>query len=215
MKGTILLQPEDLISNPNSYRDWKDSNSDCVFTGKIVGKRGDKDVKRIVQCLEKLQENDVSGMVDKTVVGDEEGGFGLGGVFEKLKLKLDADFKVVVNDEAKLPWDKSDQDEAFLRRTKKEKVVTKAEMCLDRALLFRLRNEARRMRKWIKVKKAGVTWNVVKEIMLTWKDQDLAMVKLDIPLCRNMDRAIEIIEVGRTLRLHILSFLYMSVRECI
>ncbi|KAL9689417.1 hypothetical protein QQ045_009802 [Rhodiola kirilowii] len=58
---------------------------------------------------------------------------------------------------------------------------------------MRLRNEARRMRKWVKVKKAGVTLEVVAEIKLIWRNQELVMVKFDVPLCRNMPRACEIL----------------------
>ena len=51
------------------------------------------------------------------------------------------------------------------------------------------------MRTWIKVKKAGVTQDVVDQIKRTWRRNELAMIKFDIPLCRNMDRAREIVEV--------------------
>uniref|UniRef100_A0A0R0KUF6 CRM domain-containing protein n=1 Tax=Glycine max TaxID=3847 RepID=A0A0R0KUF6_SOYBN len=65
----------------------------------------------------------------------------------------------------------------------------------DEVLLRKLRNEAERMRTWIKVKKARVTQDVVDQIKRTWRRNELAMTKFDIPLCRNMDRAREIVEV--------------------
>ncbi|KHN47230.1 Chloroplastic group IIA intron splicing facilitator CRS1-like protein, chloroplastic [Glycine soja] len=74
------------------------------------------------------------------------------------------------------------------------KVVTAAELTLDKVLLRKLRNEAERMRTWIKVKKARVTQDVVDQIKRTWRRNELAMTKFDIPLCRNMDRAREIVE---------------------
>jgi RNA-binding protein YhbY len=66
---------------------------------------------------------------------------------------------------------------------------------LDQALLARLRGEAARMRQWVKVNKAGVTQGVVDEIRMFWRRNELAMLKFDVPLCRNMDRAREIVEV--------------------
>ncbi|KAJ8567458.1 hypothetical protein K7X08_019666 [Anisodus acutangulus] len=78
---------------------------------------------------------------------------------------------------------------------KKEKVLTAAELNLDAILLERLKGEAPRIQKWVKVKKAGVTRAVVDQIHLVWKYNELAMLKFDLPLCRNMDRAREIIEM--------------------
>ncbi|KAL5809932.1 hypothetical protein ACOSQ4_026500 [Xanthoceras sorbifolium] len=92
-----------------------------------------------------------------------------------------------------MPWSK--EERVVYRRMKKEKVERRAETVLDKVLLGRLRGEARRMRKWVKVMKAGVTENVVYEIRLAWRRSELAMVKFDIPLCRNMERAREIVEL--------------------
>lgn len=78
---------------------------------------------------------------------------------------------------------------------KKEKVVSKAELSLDKELLERLRGEAAKMRTWVKVKKAGVTQSVVDEIRLTWRTSELAMIKFYMPLCRNMNRARDIVEM--------------------
>ncbi|CAM8906164.1 unnamed protein product [Rhodiola kirilowii] len=189
MKGPILLQPDDVLdTNKPSPRGRNQKDFDCVFTGKIGGRRGERDVKRISQSLEKLQERTDSD------IKEEEGGdkaveeFEFGGILEKLKRTVD------VKNAGKMPWDKT-EEEMVLRRSKKERVVTKAEMSLDAFLLERLRHEARRMRKWVKVKKAGVTREVVAEIRLIWRNQELVMVKFDVPLCRNMPRACEIIEM--------------------
>ncbi|KAL5123004.1 Chloroplastic group IIA intron splicing facilitator CRS1, chloroplastic [Glycine soja] len=84
----------------------------------------------------------------------------------------------------------------YLKNLKEnDEVVTVAELTLDKVLLRKLRNEAERMRTWIKVKKARVTQDVVDQIKRTWRRNELAMTKFDIPLCRNMDRAREIVEV--------------------
>lgn len=80
-------------------------------------------------------------------------------------------------------------------RMKKEKVVSKAELSLDKELLERLRGEAAKIRTWVKVKKAGVTQSVVDEIRLTWRTSELAMIKFYMPLCRNMNRARDIVEM--------------------
>lgn len=93
----------------------------------------------------------------------------------------------------RLPWVRDER--VVIRRMKKEKVVTAADLCLDKELLQRLRGEARGMRKWVKVKKAGVTQDVVDEIRQIWRWNELAMLKFDLPLCRSMDRAREIVEV--------------------
>ncbi|KAK4367971.1 hypothetical protein RND71_011763 [Anisodus tanguticus] len=93
----------------------------------------------------------------------------------------------------KMPWES--EERIVYRRMKKDKVLTAAELNLDAILLERLKGEAPRIQKWVKVKKAGVTRAVVDQIHLVWKYNELAMLKFDLPLCRNMDRAREIIEM--------------------
>uniref|UniRef100_A0A2N9IVR1 CRM domain-containing protein n=1 Tax=Fagus sylvatica TaxID=28930 RepID=A0A2N9IVR1_FAGSY len=94
----------------------------------------------------------------------------------------------------RMPWEK-DEERFVFRRMKKEKVVTAAELKLDKALLESLRGEAAKMRKWVKVKKAGVTQGVVDEVRMLWRRNELVMLNFDIPLCRNMDRARDIVEI--------------------
>uniref|UniRef100_A0A7N0VCW8 CRM domain-containing protein n=1 Tax=Kalanchoe fedtschenkoi TaxID=63787 RepID=A0A7N0VCW8_KALFE len=249
MKPPVLPRPDDVLLDayrapPSGAR----RQPDCVFTGKIVGRRGERDVKRIAQSLEKLQKRDDCVGTDESVSVSEEdfrfggvldrlkerddfeeaGGrvsvedfsFRFRGVLDKLKERDDSeeveesvsvedfDFRLggmldrlkergggdLGNKVFKMPWDKREGG-VFLRRVKKERVVSKADMSLDGVLLERLRNEARRMRKWVKVKKAGVTQVVVDEIKLIWRHKELVMVKFDVPLCRNMDRAHEIVEM--------------------
>ncbi|XWS30736.1 hypothetical protein CRYUN_Cryun23aG0014400 [Craigia yunnanensis] len=93
-----------------------------------------------------------------------------------------------------MPWLREEEKIVF-RRMKKEKVLIQAEISLDKDFLERLRRKAMRMRKWVKVMKAGVTQAVVDEISLAWRKSELVMVKFGVPLCRNMDRAREIIEM--------------------
>lgn len=95
----------------------------------------------------------------------------------------------------KVPWARAEKKLGF-PRLKKEKAPTAAEMSLDPACLARLRGEAAAMRKWVKVKKAGVTDCKVEEIRRLWREGELAMVRFDEPLCRNMERAHEIVEAS-------------------
>ncbi|CAA7402038.1 unnamed protein product [Spirodela intermedia] len=94
----------------------------------------------------------------------------------------------------KMPWVGSEKPLIF-PRVKKPRTLTAAELILPEPLLARLRMEARKLNKWVKAKKAGVTDDVVDEIRATWRREELAMVRFVEPLCRNMDRAREIIEI--------------------
>ncbi|XP_020251625.1 chloroplastic group IIA intron splicing facilitator CRS1, chloroplastic [Asparagus officinalis] len=93
-----------------------------------------------------------------------------------------------------VPWARVEERMVF-RREKRERVATRAEMELPREELERLRVEARGLRKWVKAKKAGVTQEVVDGILKGWRKEELVMVKLVEPLCRNLDRAREIVEI--------------------
>lgn len=157
-------------------------------------------MKKVVQGIEKLLENHNLKSLDpnnKPIEFDfpleefgKEGNLNFGG---------------------KLPWERDER--MVFRRTKKDKVITVAEMSLDADLLLRLRGEAAKMRKWVKVKKAGVIQAVVDQIHFIWKNNELAMLKFDLPLCRNMDRAREIVEVE--FAYFLLLFLYLSCSNSI
>jgi len=99
------------------------------------------------------------------------------------------------------------------RRMKKEKVVSAANLRLDEGLLERLKGEARKMRNWVKVKKAGVNEGVVEQIRLIWKSDELAMLKFDVPLCRNMDRAREIVEVSNAILFCYFTYEFYTIIE--
>ncbi|KAA8530591.1 hypothetical protein F0562_005300 [Nyssa sinensis] len=187
MKGPLLLEPNQVLdlSKPSHRKkssNGEDGKPDHWLTNKISGGRGKKAMKQILQGIEKLQETHSTEDPQKS---PEEFEFGVN--FEQLEGDGDSKFG------AKMPWLKDER--VVFRRTKKEKVVTAAELSLDRVLLERLRAEAARMRKWVKIKKAGVTQSVVDQIHLIWKNNELAMLKFDLPLCRNMDRAREIVEI--------------------
>ncbi|KAG0493004.1 hypothetical protein HPP92_006086 [Vanilla planifolia] len=94
----------------------------------------------------------------------------------------------------KEPWAAAKEEKVVLPKRKKERMVTKAEMVLPTAELAKLREEAAKMRVWVKGKKAGITPEVMKGIQNAWKKNALAMVKIVEPLCKNMVRAHEIVE---------------------
>jgi len=189
MKGPLLLQPHEVLDLSKLHTKKSSNNervekSDKALTEK-VGVRGKRAVGKIVRQIEKLQKNDLS---EETQMGSGE--FGLEVCLEGLGEDGSGGERVI----EKMPWEK-DVEKLVFRRMKKEKVVTAAELRLDKALLERLRGEAAKMRKWVKVKKAGVTQGVVDEVRLLWRRNELVMLKFDVPLCRNMYRAQEIVEV--------------------
>ncbi|XP_054788026.1 chloroplastic group IIA intron splicing facilitator CRS1, chloroplastic [Prosopis cineraria] len=188
MKGPLLIQPHEVLnlSKPNANKRFNKSEveqSDKALTAKESGVRGKKAMKKIVQSIEKLRKGQ-NYSTDEQMDSAEAG---IGDTLERLE--KDGDSRTW----SRMPWEKDERIE--FRRTKKEKAVTTADLTLDKTLLRRLRSEAARMRTWVKVKKAGVTQAVVDEIKRIWTRSELAMVKFCVPLCRNMDRAQEIVEL--------------------
>lgn len=189
MKGHLLLPADEVLdlSKPRSKKRTSNGESqkaDKSLTEKISGRRGKKAMKKIVHSIEKLQGGSNWGDTQKNW-GDLEGGVLLG--------KLTSDDDGVSKLRRKMPWERERM--VVFRRVKKEKVPTAAELTLDKELLERLRGEAGKMRKWVKVKKAGVTQAVVDEVHSVWAHNELVMLRFDLPLCRNMDRAQEIVEI--------------------
>ena len=188
MKVPLLLLSRQAL-NPSKPTTKKGSNSntkalDKALFGKESGVRGKKVMKKIIRNVEKLQGNEV---LEDTQIGIFEN-FEVGNWLEE----IGSDGEVKKFD-AKMPWLRKEEKVVF-RRMKTEKVLTQAEISLGKDLLERLRRKAMKMRKWVKVMKAGVTQAVVDEIRLAWRKNELVMVKFGVPLCRNMDRAREIIE---------------------
>ncbi|XP_061338297.1 chloroplastic group IIA intron splicing facilitator CRS1, chloroplastic-like [Gastrolobium bilobum] len=191
MKGPILLQLHDLLhfSNPKRFNKGLDKvekhehEHEPTDNDKAKVVRGKKVMKKIVQIVEKLHRT--QNLAETQMGSAKVENFG--GCLESLKENEE------VRSRERMPWEK---DESVVSlRMKKEKAFIAADLTLDKVLLRRLRDEAATMRNWVKVKKAGFTQVVVDEIKRTWeKKNELAMVKFDIPLCLNMDRAREIIE---------------------
>lgn len=98
-----------------------------------------------------------------------------------------------------VPWAAA-RDEGLkvaLRREKKTREPTSAEVKLPADELERLRRLARGMGRWARAKKAGVTDEVVEDLRREWaRGEELAAVRIVEPLRRNMDRAREILEVS-------------------
>ncbi|CAO2817228.1 unnamed protein product [Amaranthus hypochondriacus] len=192
MKAPIFLPSDEVLdlSKPNLRKKKTSivkSNKDYKsLTEKISGRMGKKVVKKIVQRIERLQLG--NNLVDTQKNWDDTQK--IMGVFRSGFL---SDDEMESKFRRKMPWEK--EEKLVFRRMKKEKVMTSADLILDQELLKRLRKEASKMRKWVKVKKAGVTQTIVDEIMSIWANNELVMIKFDLPLCRNMDRAREIVEI--------------------
>ncbi|OVA04958.1 RNA-binding [Macleaya cordata] len=140
-------------------------------------------MRKIVDSITKLQE--LNDSEKSSLKGAEEFEFRVPfeGVIREGNSKLDV----------RMPW--VTNEKIVFRRLKKERVVTAAELSLPELVLKRLKSDAVKLTKWVKVKKAGVTQTVVDEIKMIWRTKELVMVKFDLPLCHNMDRAQEIIEL--------------------
>lgn len=95
----------------------------------------------------------------------------------------------------KVPWGNV-VEKVVYPREKKERVVTTAKKILPKDVLRRLQEEAGKIDKWVKAKKAGLTDDVVDEIRRIWKKRELVKVKFRLPLSANMVRAREIVEVS-------------------
>lgn len=184
MKGPLYIQPQEGVDFAKSERrNGSDGHGGeknyRALADKRIDKTGKYAMRRIAQSIGKLQKN---GDLGETQMKMEEVDFG--------------DFYLEGLEESgirqRMPWEKDDG--IVLRRTKK-KTVSAAELSLDKVLLGRLRGEAVKMEKWVKVNKVGVTQDVVNKIHFIWERNELAMLKFDVPLCRNMDRAREIVEV--------------------
>ncbi|EYU44617.1 hypothetical protein MIMGU_mgv1a026522mg, partial [Erythranthe guttata] len=221
MNGPLLVKPSEILESRrtrtrkhfaagrNDGEHTGGGHPDVDLTGKVGGARGKVAMKKIYKGIEKLQdtqnveepgknlENLKFKFAPGALWGDK------GEVEENTKearwnLKID-DFDLPFGEaeneakSKKMPWE-SDET-VVIRRVQKEKVVTSAESSLDPVLLERLKEEAALIRKWVKVKKAGVTQSVVDQVSLFWRNNELALVNFDLPLCRNMDRAREIIEM--------------------
>lgn len=225
MRGPLLLEPNQVLDLSKSRRKKdanfaKTQNPNDALSGKVSGGRGKKAMKKIYQGIDKLQEKQnweftqeesdakvefkfpPGSLAEWGDVGheiEEQNPYGKEGNMESLEevkfdiLSRESEGKGNRKIGVKMPWES--EERIVYRIMKKEKVLTAAESSLDAMLLERLRGEAARIQKWVKVKKAGVTRAVVDQIHLVWKNNELAMLKFDLPLCRNMDRAREIVEV--------------------
>lgn len=225
MRGPLLLEPNQVLdlSKSRKKKDTnfaKTQNPNDALSGKVSGGRGKKAMKMIYQGIDKLQETQIgectqvetdvkvefqfppgslSGWGDVSYEIEEKNPYGEEDNVESLEgvefgvLSREGEGRGSRKSGARMPWES--EERIVYRRMKKEKVVRTAESNLDAMLLERLRGEAARIQKWVKVKKAGVTRTVVDQIQFIWKNNELAMLKFDLPLCRNMDRARDIVEV--------------------
>lgn len=192
IKSPLHLQPQQHLLNSNVE---KSDLSDKALNSKEIS--GKKVLRKIAHKVEKLHKAlDSEKNETLTQMGSEKvENFG-----DCLDILMENE--EVVN-KGRMPWEKDEKIGFF--KVKREKTFSAADLNVDKVVLHRLRGEAARMRKWVKVKKIGVTQDVVDEIKRSWRMNELAMVKFDIPLCQNMGRAREIVEV-RLLSLY--SYIY-------
>ncbi|KAG8384102.1 hypothetical protein BUALT_Bualt04G0083100 [Buddleja alternifolia] len=217
MNEPLLVEPNEMMEfkKPKTKKDSifsrNEEHPDNDLTGKVGGGRGKVAMKKIFKGIEKLQETEnldetrknPKNIKFKFAPGDLWGDGGYqndeenSGVAQEILENNEFDIPLAdIENEGKLkklPWQRDER--MVVRRVKKEKAVTAAELSLDGILLERLRGEAATIRQWVKVKKAGVTQAVVDQVHCIWRDDELALIKFDLPLCRNMDRAREIVEM--------------------
>ncbi|XP_019154731.1 PREDICTED: chloroplastic group IIA intron splicing facilitator CRS1, chloroplastic [Ipomoea nil] len=206
MKGPLLVEPNQVMRFSKRRRSRKDSTfiqnetPDKALTSKVSGGRGKKAMKKIFHRIEKLQET--VDLEEESWETEEKGKFKF--TPGALWGDKDSDFEEEVEEIShggsevkgirRMPWQREEEG-IVIKRMNTEKAMTAAEAILDREFLESLRDKAERMRKWVKVNKAGVTHDVVNQVRLIWRTDELAMLKFDVPLCRNMARAREIVEM--------------------
>ncbi|XP_008797623.1 chloroplastic group IIA intron splicing facilitator CRS1, chloroplastic [Phoenix dactylifera] len=197
MRGPLLLPADQVLdlSNPHKKkprgeggdggRGDDDPARDRSLTDKVRSGRSRQAMRGIIRSITKLQEiHPMEG--EENATGEAES--------PEFSVPLNiSDGEARWRPSRRSPWVGVEKKLVF-RREKKARQPTAAELTLTGDVLARLRGEARRMKKWVKAKKAGVTQEVVDEIRRTWSKGELAMVKFVEPLRRNMDRAHEILE---------------------
>lgn len=216
MSEPLLVKPNEILKFKRA-KGKKDStfgrnveHPDVDLTQKVGGGRGRIAMKKIFKSIEKLKEapkfvesrKDTENSKYKFGPGEL---WGEGDVRNRIEEASEEvkEFNIPLKEvererrvkRMRMPWEGNERIVAV--SGVKEKRVNVAELSLDGELLERLRAEAAAMRKWVKVKKAGVTEAVVDQVRVGWRTNELVLIKFDIPLCKNMDRAKEIVEVRR------------------
>ncbi|XP_042383770.1 chloroplastic group IIA intron splicing facilitator CRS1, chloroplastic-like [Zingiber officinale] len=189
-----LVLPRDQVLDPSSPRrsarrkHKNDGRADRDLTEKVRGGRSRYAMLGIIRNIKSLRElHSLEADDEKPTSSGVSGGTQV----------VDLDIPLGTGDSGagrRIPWVSAEVDKLVFRREKKVKEITAAELVLAPDLLFRLRGEAKKMKKWVKAKKAGVTQVVVEEIQRGWRNDELVMVRIVEPLRRNMDRAREIVE---------------------
>ncbi|KAG1347086.1 Chloroplastic group IIA intron splicing facilitator CRS1, chloroplastic [Cocos nucifera] len=194
MRGPLLLPADQVLdlSNPCKKKprgdgggdDDDDPARDRSLTDKVRGGRSRQAMRGIIRSITKLRE--IHPIVEEeNAIGEAES--------REFSVPLNIGDDEGRRQAGRPPWAGVEKKLVF-RREKRARQPTTAELTLPGDVLAGLRGEARRMKKWVKAKKAGVTQEVVDEIRRTWRKGELAMVKFVEPLRRNMVRAHEILE---------------------
>ncbi|KAI3976558.1 hypothetical protein MKX01_008416 [Papaver californicum] len=173
MKGPILIPSDEVLDLSRIRKLNKNFNNrdDWSLTDKIRGGRGKQAMRKIVESITKLDDlTEKEGPLPQKEVE----GYDLNVPLEEVIGEEEGDSRI----NPRMPWVLTQK--VVFRRTKKERVVTAAELGLPEFLLKKLKCDARKIKKWVKVPKAGVTEAVVDEINVIWKRGELAMVKFEI-----------------------------------
>ncbi|KAM0932415.1 putative RNA-binding, CRM domain, YhbY-like superfamily [Dioscorea sansibarensis] len=190
MQGPLLLHPEDVLTFSKDRKTKikrQHSRVDRSLTNKVQGGRSRVAMRNIVRSISKL-----GTLAPVEVDGDDE------------RSDEDIEFSIpleeVVGDgngkvrKMKVPWGNVVEKVVYPKK-KEECVLTTAKRILAKDVLQRLQEEAGKMDRWVKAKKAGLTEDVVNEIKRIWRKRELVKVKFRLPLSVNMVRAREIVEM--------------------
>ncbi|XP_039116092.1 chloroplastic group IIA intron splicing facilitator CRS1, chloroplastic [Dioscorea cayenensis subsp. rotundata] len=190
MQGPLLLHPEDVLTFSKDRKTKIKRHHfrvDRSLTDKVRGGRSRVAMRNIVRSITKLRT-----LAPLDVDGDDEGSD------EVIEFSIPLEEEIVDANgsvrKRKVPWGNV-VEKVVYPREKKERVVTTAKKILPKDVLRRLQEEAGKIDKWVKAKKAGLTDDVVDEIRRIWKKRELVKVKFRLPLSANMVRAREIVEL--------------------
>ncbi|KAL3813264.1 hypothetical protein ACJIZ3_014532 [Penstemon smallii] len=212
VKSNEILEFSKRKTRKDSSFSRNGEHPDMGLTGKVGGGRGKVAMKKIFKSFEKLQETQNLELTRKNPEnikfkfapgdlwgnGDYQNGPQIKENFEGSLGSSEFDVPLAEIEKEwklkKMPWEKDEKMGIVRRMEKEKKGTTTAELSVDGVLLEKLRGEAAIIKKWVKVKKAGVNQGVIDQVRFIWRNNELALLKFDIPLCRNIDRAREIVE---------------------
>ncbi|KAJ4961131.1 hypothetical protein NE237_021041 [Protea cynaroides] len=177
--------------------DWAESRY-------VDGDRGISAIERIVHRLRNLglgsDDDDDEGFVEGDEVVPLTGEEKLGDLLQRTWSRPDS----VVSDDKKnegmvLPWDRPDEESGDeegmgLKKKKRVKAPTLAELTIEDAELRRLRTLGMTLRERINIPKAGVTQVILEKIHEQWRKSELVRLKFHETLAHDMKTGHKIVE---------------------